>query len=74
MAQKRTPGSRTDRGPTAQQGGRAEFVKAQEAMATRRRDALIKKLMKEQGLSKEKAFEQAMKIMRDNPRRDWRQG
>jgi hypothetical protein len=40
----------------------------------RRRDALAKRLQEEQGLSKEQATRQAMKIMRDNGRGDWRAG
>lgn len=74
MVTKRTPGSRTDRGPPAEEGGPARRLHTQETIALRRRDALVKKLQERQGLSKEKALEEAMKIMRDNGRGDWRQG
>lgn len=49
-------------------------MSTREAMAMRRRDALVKELQEKQGLSKEKAREQAMRIMRDNGRGDWRAG
>lgn len=74
MTQKRTPGSRSDRGPTPEKGGPARRMSTREAMAVRRRDALVKKLQDEQGLSKEEALERAMATMRDNGRGDWRAG
>jgi len=70
----RTPGSRTDKGPTPEQGGPARRMSTREAMAMRRRDALAKRLQKEKGLSKEAALREAVKIMRDNGRGDWRAG
>jgi hypothetical protein len=74
MSQKRTPGSRSDKGPTIAEGGTARRMSTREAMAIRRRDALIEELQTEEGLSKEDAFERAMAIMRDNGRGDWRAG
>jgi hypothetical protein len=73
MPQKRTPGSRTDKGPTPEKGGPARRMSTREATAMRRRDALVEQLQKS-GLSREKALERAMETMRDNGRGDWRNG
>jgi hypothetical protein len=74
MTTKRTPGSRSDKGPPPTKGGPARRLSTREAMAMRRRDALVEKLRSEQGLSKEEALDRAMSIMRDNGRGDWRAG
>src|SRR5260370_19007955 len=47
MNQKRTPGSRSDKGPTPEKGGPARRMSTREAMAMRRRDALVEKLLDE---------------------------
>jgi hypothetical protein len=73
MTTKRTPGSRSDKGPSPTKGGTARHLSTREAMAMRRRDALVKKLQAE-GHSKEEAMDRAMAIMRDNGRGDWRAG
>lgn len=72
MTQKRKPGSRSDKGPTPEKGGPARRRSTREAMAMRRRDALVEKLQAEDGISKEEAMKRAMAILRDNGRGDWR--
>lgn len=74
MNQKRTPGSRSDKGPIPEKGGPARRMSTREATAMRRRDALVKKLQDEHGISKEEALERAMATMRENGRGDWRAG
>ena len=59
---------------TAKASGSNSPLHKREHKALVRRDALVKKLVGEDGLSKEEAIARAQETMSDNSRHDWRAG